>query len=76
MITQIIKNLTIAIILLTSVSYAGFINPLSECNIKQAQIMATKCNKLNDVQYTACERESLEEFFKCVANERGAKDGN
>lgn len=66
------KSTIIAIaILLSTTLHAEFYNPLSECNVKQAQIMTTKCEKLSGKAYTECERQTLQEFFTCVSGEKG-----
>ena len=76
MITKNTKILTIGLLLTTSIINAGVVNPFSECNTKQAYIMGNKCEKLNGRAYDQCERETLKEFFKCVSDRKGAKDGN
>lgn len=60
-----------AILLSTSLHAFEFYNPLSQCNIQQSKIMNTKCEPLSGKAYTECERQTLQQFFKCVADSKG-----
>ena len=73
MITKYTKILALAILFATSAVYAELYNPFSTCNVKQAQIMTNKCEKLSGKAYTECERQTLQEFFTCVSGEKGGK---
>lgn len=78
MITQVIKNTTLSILLFFSTATLQafeLINPFSECNQQQSEIMKTKCEPLSGEAYTACERETLKQFFKCVESDKRVKDG-
>ena len=64
MITQFTKALAVAILLSTALN-AELFNPTSTCNIKQAQIMNSKCNKLDGAKYGKCEETTLRNFYMC-----------
>ncbi|MBU1666927.1 hypothetical protein KKC13_00790 [bacterium] len=49
-------------------------NPASTCNAQQSLTMGTKCEPLSGQAFALCERETLQQFFKCVTG-KGVKDG-
>jgi hypothetical protein len=65
------KSITLAILLaLTTIQADTTLHsPTSTCNIKQAQIMKQKCNKLDSREYQKCEDETLKAFYTCLKNE-------
>ncbi|MBU1666932.1 hypothetical protein KKC13_00815 [bacterium] len=70
----VVVGLLLALFIPTFVEAFELYNPASTCNAQQSLTMGTKCEPLSGQAFALCERETLQQFFKCVTG-KGVKDG-